>query len=171
MRRFERLVDGFIVAAAMIAICAGTVWAMDAVLRQEPGDPPPERAARLDDPELFAARHEVSGPVNPEDETGSERLVYVGKFRVTGYDLCADCCGDSDGLTSSGTVATVGRTAAVGRGVMEYGTRVWIPGIGDRVIEDRGGLGPAEIDVLCADHKECREITGEYDVFVVETGK
>lgn len=108
--------------------------------------------------------------IAPEDETTEIRLEYQGRYWVTGYDTCEDCTGKTDGITASGTVATVGRTAAAWPG-MEFGTRLWIPGLGDRVIEDRGGLASNVIDVLCEDHDQCFAITGWYDVYAVKEVK
>lgn len=93
---------------------------------------------------------------------------YLGRYRITGYCTCSQCCGKSDGVTASGTTATVGRTCAAPKDI-PFGTRLWIEGIGERVVEDRGGaVNGKKIDVLCADHPACYAITGWYDVYVVE---
>lgn len=103
--------------------------------------------------------------IAPEDETGPG-LRYLGRWQVYGYDTCEECCGKTDGLTASGTVAMVGRTVAANG--LEFGTVLYISGIGERVVEDRGGMGHGVIDVLCADHAACYAITGEYDVYLVD---
>lgn len=93
---------------------------------------------------------------------------YLGTFKITGYDTCAACCGKTDGITASGTQATVGRTCAASAD-LPFGTRLWIEGIGERVVEDRGGaITGNRIDVLCEDHPACYAITGTYDVYVLE---
>ena len=94
---------------------------------------------------------------------------YLGSYKITGYDICVHCCGKTDGITSSGTQATVGRTCAAPPDI-PFGTRIWIAGIGERVVEDRGGLGSSKIDVLCADHAACYAITseGKVDVWILE---
>lgn len=102
--------------------------------------------------------------VEPEPEP--ER-VYMGLYYVTGYDTCAACCGKSDGITASGTYAAAGRTVAASS-EFDFGTRLWIDGIGERVVEDRGGaIGGGRLDVVCEDHGECYAITGWYDVWLV----
>jgi len=73
---------------------------------------------------------------------------------------------DTDGITASGAAAAVGRTVAM-NGV-PFGTRLYIEGIGERVVEDRGGMSAQTIDVLCADHPACYAITGWYDVYWIE---
>lgn len=102
----------------------------------------------------------------PEPEPERER-VYMGLYYVTGYDTCAACCGKSDGITASGTYATAGRTVAASS-EFDFGTRLWIDGIGERVVEDRGGaIGGGRLDVVCKDHGECYAITGWYDVWLI----
>lgn len=103
-----------------------------------------------------------------QDEIESQpELVYLGRYNITGYDLCVKCCGKTDGITASGAVATVGRTAAAAG--LPFGTRVWIDGIGERTIEDRGGMRGNVIDVLCNDHAECYAISrGPVDVWEVK---
>lgn len=104
-------------------------------------------------------------PEEPEQE--SPTMTYKGRFRITGYCTCARCCGNSNGITASGEIATVGRTCAAARD-LPFGTRLYIEGIGERVVEDRGGFASNVIDVLCSDHAECYAITGWYDVYTVE---
>lgn len=100
-------------------------------------------------------------PEKPEDEQAG--LVYLGRFWVTGYDACMDCCGKTDGITASGTAAAVGATCAAD---MPFGTILYIDGIGVRRVEDRGVSGDC-VDVFCADHAACYAITGWYDVWEV----
>lgn len=101
----------------------------------------------------------------------SEReFVYVGRYLITGYDICERCCGKTDGVTASGTIAAVGRTVAASA-EFPFGTHLYIEGIGERIVEDRGGaIGGGRLDVLCHDHAECYEITGWYDVWLIVEG-
>lgn len=113
------------------------------------------------------ARAEAYVRETAEPEEEPER-VYLGRYRVTGYDTCARCCGNTNGITASGTTATVGRTCAAPKDI-PFGTVLWIEGIGERVVEDRGSAVHGNVlDVLCADHKACFAITGNYDVYIVE---
>lgn len=109
-------------------------------------------------------------PITPvevyEPEAPGENMRYVGTYRVTGYDTCVQCCGKSDGITASGTYATAGRTVATGY-EFDFGTVLYLEGIGYRVVEDRG-VGNGSIDVVCEDHPACYAITGYYDVWIVE---
>ena len=98
-------------------------------------------------------------------------IIYLGLYWVTGYDaFCAHCCGKSDGITASGTYATAGRTVAAS-GEFAFGTRLYIDGIGERVVEDRGGaIGGGRLDVVCEDHDACYSITGWRDVWMIVEG-
>lgn len=98
----------------------------------------------------------------PEDTV----MTYLGQYYITGYDICVSCCGKTDGITASGAQAEVGRTVAAND--LPFGTRLYIDGIGERVVEDRGGMSSNVIDVLCIDHPECYSITGTYDVYIIE---
>lgn len=89
----------------------------------------------------------------------------IGEYKITGYDTCSQCCGKSDGITASGLKAEVGRTCAW-NGV-PFGTKIYIVGIGYRVVEDRGGMQGKVIDVLCSNHEDCYAITGRYKVYIV----
>jgi len=98
-------------------------------------------------------------------------LVYLGNFRITGYDICVECCGKTDGVTASMTKAIVGRTCAAPRNI-PFGTVLYIEGVGERIVEDRGGaIRGNKIDVLCNNHKECYAITGNYQVWIVRNGE
>ena len=56
---------------------------------------------------------------------------------VTAYCACPKCCGKhSDGITANGSKATEGVTAAASRSI-PFGTRIWIPGAGWRIVQDR----------------------------------
>lgn len=98
----------------------------------------------------------------------AEKWVYLGRYYITGYDICVKCCGKTDGITASGVKAQVGRTVAAPRG-FAFGTRLYIDGIGERIVEDRGGaIKGNKIDVLCNNHPECFAITGYYNVYMLE---
>lgn len=133
----------------------------------------PEPEPRLfTDAEIYAmkiARWEAMKEARkeqPEPET-EPKMTYLGNWRITGYDTCARCCGKTDGITASGEKAVVGVTCA-GPKSLPFGTRIWIDGIGERVVQDRGGaINGQHIDVLCSDHAECFSITGWYDVWEV----
>lgn len=112
----------------------------------------------------YLTNQTTSTVAEPETSTGTH--VYIGTYKITGYDICYSCCGKIDGITASGTKATPGRTIAM-KGY-PYGTRVYIEGIGYRTVEDTGGFSRNAIDVLCNNHAECYAITGYRNVYLVK---
>ena len=64
----------------------------------------------------------------------------LGTYRITGYSACVRCCGKSDGITADGTYAPAAkeRIVAAPREI-PFGTRMWIDGVGEFVVHDRGG--------------------------------
>lgn len=89
----------------------------------------------------------------------------LGEYKVVGYDpYCTHCCPRGDGITASGVPATVGRTCAIEG--LPFGTKLYISGLGEYVVEDRGVKGNV-IDIACADHAACYAITGTYEVYIV----
>ena len=124
--------------------------------------------------ELVLAIEEKAVKTEPEvveinNEPKDEAFIYIGDFKITGYDAkCEHCCGKSDGITASMTNATIGRTVAMNRTDMKkygikYGDTIIIDGIGERIVEDTG-CGEGVIDVVCGSHSECYKITGNYRV-------
>ena len=112
------------------------------------------------------AQDRSKAPTPKEQEAPARK--YLGRFYITGYDICVECCGKTDGITASGTQATLGRTVAAGPEI-PFGTVLYIDGIGERVVEDRGtGVTEGCLDVLCEDHAACYAITGWYDVYIME---
>ena len=86
----------------------------------------------------------------------------LGEFKLTAYCPCMKCCGKTDGITSTGTTATEGRTIAVDPRVIPYGSPVTIyfaDGTSHTyTAEDCGGaIKENRIDVFFADHQAARE--------------
>ncbi|MDP4152864.1 MAG: hypothetical protein Q8865_05400 [Bacillota bacterium] len=65
----------------------------------------------------------------------------IGKFTVTAYCPCKKCCGKwSDSLnpiTASGAPAVEGVTVGADFSILKPGTRIFIDGIGERIVQDR----------------------------------
>ena len=84
------------------------------------------------------------------------------ELSMTAYCPCAKCCGKMDGITSTGTTATEGRTIAVDPRVIPYGSSVTIyfaDGTSHTyTAEDCGGaIKEHRIDVFFDDHQAARE--------------
>ena len=103
---------------------------------------------------------------NVEKTTETKEL---GTFKITGYTpTCSHCCLKSDGIGSSGRKIEVGKSVAMNRQDMKkhgfkYGDKIYIVGIGERVIEDTG-CKQGVIDVACDSHESCYKVTGLYEV-------
>ncbi len=74
-------------------------------------------------------------------------------YKVTAYCPCSKCCGKATGRTSSGTIATPGRTIAASS-KFAYGTKLNIGGH-TYTVEDRGGaVNGNKIDIFVSSHAE-----------------
>ncbi len=94
----------------------------------------------------------------------------LGKYKLTFYCGCEQCCGKwSNGITSSGVTAAEGRTIAVDPSVIPIGSKVYIEGFGDFIAEDVGGaIKGNKIDIYLNDHSRCNDLGVKYaNVFVV----
>lgn len=82
----------------------------------------------------------------------------LGEFRLTAYCPCMTCCGKTDGITATGTLAAEGRTIAVDPRVIPYGSTVTLyfaDGTSHTyTAEDCGGaIKENRIDVFFDDHQ------------------
>ena len=100
-----------------------------------------------------------------DQQTGqSSGNTYLGRFRLTGYCPCVQCCGKSDGITASGTKATAGRTVAMGG--VPLGTKLLINGV-VYTVEDRG-TSYSHVDIFFDTHGEALQFGSRYaDVYLV----
>ena len=90
------------------------------------------------------------------EELKQPKLTYVGEFRLTGYCPCYKCCGKTDGITKSGVKAVEGITIAADIRKIPIGTKVYIDGLGERIVQDIGGaIKGNKIDVFFDTHAEC----------------
>lgn len=88
-------------------------------------------------------------------------------MEISYYTTAADECGKDDGITASGTQATVGRTIAAGPGI-PFGTRVWIDGH-MYIVEDRGGaISNDRLDVLVGSKSEAFALGRQHRQVVIE---
>lgn len=111
--------------------------------------------------------NEKEGYIHSNYLADTSQLEYLGNYKVTGYKMFdpAENGGRSDGVTASGVVGEPGRTVAMKD--IEFGTRIYIGGLGEYVVEDRG-VGSGIVDVACWTTNECYALTGYYDVYIVQ---
>ncbi len=70
---------------------------------------------------------------------------YIGEFEITYYTAGPESTGKTPdhpayGITKSGTTVKEGQTIAADWTVLPAGTKVYIEGVGERIVEDTGGL-------------------------------
>ena len=97
----------------------------------------------------------------------------IGVYRITHYCACEKCCGKSNGITASGTVATEGRTCAMEG--LPIGTQVLVVETGEILtVEDRFG-DPSKtdrMDIFIEDHDRALALgIYESEVYIVEFGE
>lgn len=86
----------------------------------------------------------------------------LGTFKLTAYCSCTKCCGKSDGITASGKKAQAGRTVAVDRSLIPFGTELLINGE-TYVAEDTGGAVKGNvIDIYFDSHSEAMNFGVQY---------
>ena len=84
-----------------------------------------------------------------------EKAKYIGKFKITYYCSCNYCCGKNDGITASGIKAKEGITVAADTSILPFGTNIYIGGVGQRVVQDKGGaINGNKIDVYVSSHDQ-----------------
>lgn len=87
-------------------------------------------------------------------EAKSNKVQYLGKYKLTAYCGCKKCSGKWGTRTASGKKAKQGRTIAVDRRKIKLGTKVKIKGK-IYVAEDvGGGVKGKHIDVFFSSHKQ-----------------
>lgn len=131
----------------------------------------PTEPTEVEATEATEVTEEVSEPTEATEateETESVGTNYLGEYKLTAYCACAKCCGKSDGITATGTVATQGRTIAVDPRKIPYGTEVIINGH-TYVAEDCGGaIKGNRIDIYFDSHSEALQFGVQYaDVYIV----
>lgn len=114
---------------------------------------------------------QIVQPVYAEtiEEVSSITFENLGKFKITHYCPCEICCGeygidrpmDSNGEmiveTSTGEIATAGKTIAVDPNVIPMGTVVYINDE-EYIAQDVGGaIKGNRIDIYCDTHEEAKE--------------
>ncbi|MDD7218506.1 MAG: hypothetical protein PUI16_00680 [Clostridia bacterium] len=85
-----------------------------------------------------------------EGQAGSGQGTYLGKFTLTAYCNCAQCCGTAGNLTASGTVPAAGRTVAMAG--VPFGTQLLING-NVYTVEDLG-TPYGHVDIFFDNHSD-----------------
>lgn len=124
--------------------------------------------------ELWNEHNSTHNELNTQLNTINENIEkaskyeYVGVFHLTGYCNCSKCGGHSSGKTASGTYPVDGRTVAASKR-FPFGTRLYIEGLGEYVVEDRGVSGNV-IDMFSSTHAGCyrTEYNQDAKVYIIK---
>lgn len=84
----------------------------------------------------------------------------VEEYAITAYCACYDCCNKNPtdkgyGITASGAKAQQGITVAADTKVLPFGTKIYIEGVGERIVQDTGSkIKGKKIDLYFDSHQE-----------------
>ena len=111
------------------------------------------RRAFYDSPAVIYSLEENIGDGAKNTEIEKVQPI-IKEYVITAYCPCVRCCGKSDGITASGVKAIEGITAATDKS-MPFGTKIYIDGVGERIVQDRGGaIKGNRIDLYFDSHQE-----------------
>lgn len=115
---------------------------------------------------------DIEEKVVPKPSTESKQSIEttnLGKFKISAYCHCVQCCGKSDGITATGTTVQTNRTIAVDPRVIPLGSKVLIDGQ-EYVAEDTGGaIKGNRIDMYFSTHQEALNFGIQYkDITIVK---
>lgn len=106
--------------------------------------------------EIYKTKEKENIALHAEVETlKSSNVKYIGQFKISYYCACEKCCGKTDGITASGVKVANGVTVAADTSILPFGTKIYIEGIGERIVQDKGGaIKGNKIDVYVPSHSE-----------------
>lgn len=117
---------------------------------QSPTTEPPTTqppTTQAEEPEVYEDDYDEEEEIYKENP-GS----YYGMFTLTAYCPCYECSEGYGNANAYGGTCVQGRTVACN--VLPYGTRIYIEGYGEYVVEDvGGGLGNSKIDIYFDYHR------------------
>ena len=79
-------------------------------------------------------------------ENTPEGMTYLGDYQLTAYEWTGNPCANGNYPTEGYTIAS---------NTLPIGTRVYIEGIGERTVEDTGGMAGNVIDIYMGDPSTC----------------
>lgn len=96
-----------------------------------------------------------------EETTEDSRYALpLGHYTLTAYEWTGNTCANGEYPSKGYTIAC---------NSLPIGTRVWIEGYGEFVVEDRGGMADNVIDIYLGDYDECIEFgVQEADVYLIK---
>ena len=96
---------------------------------------------------------EINNDGAEDRKIGTVQSRVAEAYTITAYCPCVKCCGKTDGITASGVKAIEGVTVATDKSI-PFGTKIYIDGVGERIVQDRGGaIKGNRIDLYFGDHQ------------------
>ena len=87
-------------------------------------------------------------------------LSYLGSYELTAYEWTGNPCANGNYPTEGFTVAS---------NSIPQGTRIYIEGLGEYVVEDTGGMAGNVIDIYMGDYSTCMEFGRQIgEVYIIE---
>jgi len=99
----------------------------------------------------------IDAPVQIQNKEATEAQISAGVFEITAYTAGPESTGKVPGdpkygITASGKTVEEGVTIAADWTILPKGTRVYIPGVGEREVQDKGGaIKGNKIDIYMSD--------------------
>lgn len=97
---------------------------------------------------------------NAQAEAAPEGASYLGNYELTAYEWTGNPCANGNYPTEGLTIAS---------NTLPLGTRVYIEGIGERTVEDTGGMPGNVIDIYMGDPGTCVQFGRQNaEVYILE---
>ena len=97
---------------------------------------------------------------NAQAEAAPEGASYLGNYELTAYEWTGNPCANGNYPTEGLTIAS---------NTLPIGTRVYIEGIGERTVEDTGGMPGNVIDIYMGDPGTCVQFGRQNaEVYILE---
>lgn len=96
------------------------------------------------------------------NENPIDGMTYLGNWHITAYTYTGNVCANGNSPTPGYTVAC---------NSLDFGTHIYIEGVGERIVEDRGPkwLGTNWADIFCSTYNECIVWGSQYkNVYLLE---
>ena len=103
------------------------------------------KPAPVEEPEPEIEEVAEVAPVE-EESSDSSGMRLLGTYQLTAYEYTGNACANGNMPTRDYTVAC---------NSLPLGTKIYIEGYGDYVVEDRGGMAGNVVDVYLGDYNEC----------------
>lgn len=113
----------------------------------------------ITEPIIIEEQAIIEEPVIIEEPTSSSDKTYLGSMRITGYV-------GTGNPTASGEMPYVGGVALSTAYNIPYGSRIYIDGLGEYVVNDTG-CAYGVVDVFCNSVDECYALTSYADVYLL----